>query len=798
MNIIDALKQYKQVAINLNDMANAALMEETIERIERKEFLLPFVGQFSAGKSKLINRIIGKDLLPTKTVETTAFLTYIAYSEKESATIEYVDGSKHNIDISEIKKLDHQQTSSEKPIAALRYYAPIGLLKSGLVIVDTPGVNTLVNEHVKVTESLLQGSQYIVYVLRSSPSLYDTAMINRIHNVGIDMLFVRTHVDTMNSDEEDAFVTISKEKDDLEKLVGHEILYYAMCNDQNNSEYQKWSYQFDTFKEYLLTGIAENVDKVYEVATLQRLATIKSKYVEILTTKLETLNKNADKSAEEVSANINELSRKKQIFLDGLSKDENEMHNEAQKCKQRIKDDIAITEKKVEGEFGAILERISEQNGNLNKLAEECFLDKFNDGLSQLNHCAETVLGKFKTVVLQRAQKNVHTISVELDNLDISFNPKFDEEELVYMGIQETAVIEDLVEKYQQTKELLKLSESELEKYGIEKEKISGILEQYDQVIAQGNDKVQTALAGYEPHLIEQGGKVGKILKRVGQVGDIAMLLIPAVGWEKAGTMLAAKAGQLAKSGSVLARTGAKALTDLSKTAMMMAKGTDTVLDAAKLTKYLKDGSKTPLQMMYGEKDKTGILDYLSLAYWFEKAGDMIDPVTYVEDPIYREEYNKMVRQLQNQVDMQVRQKVQILKRNQQLNDAEEIKQIELKVRKEEESKMKGDLEEARTKMDIQIEKNRRKQIVDGTLSQFKSQILEYTRKLVSRCDEEIERIVYEVSDAVKSHVTFQIDEIESQLVDINRRKNDTSFSVKQENEALEMLLKSLEVADGK
>ena len=792
MTITEILRQYKQVASSLNDMANVTLLDETINRIERKEFLLPFVGQFSAGKSKLINRIIGKDLLPTKTVETTAFLTYIGYSDEESATIEYVDGSKKSIDVSEIKELDHQQVSNEKAIAALRYYAPIGLLKSGLVIVDTPGVNTLVNEHVKMTETLLQGSQYIVYVFASSPSLSDVNMIKRINNVGIDMLFVRTHVDTMNTDEEDAFATISKEEEYLGKLLGQEVLYYAMCNDENSSEYQKWNYQFENFTDYLSKGIAENVDKVYEMATLQRLAIIKDKYVETLTAKLETINKNAEKSAEEVAATIHELSRQKQVILESLSKDEDEIYNDAKRCKQRVQDEITVTKKHVVDDFESILESLGDQEGDLSKLAVMCFTDKFDDGLSQLNHCAAAVLEEWKTGILARAQKKV-----ALNDLDINFNATFDENLLNYAESQEVAVMGDIAEKYQQTQELMKLSESEFEKYGIEKEKLTEILAQYDSLIAQGNNKLQEVIASYEPPMIEQGGKVGKILKRVGQAGDIAMLLIPAVGWEKAGSLLATKAAQLAKNGSALARSGAQVLTDLSKTAKVIAK-TDTVLDATKLVNYLKDGGKTtPLKMLGGNKSKTGILDYLSLAFWFEKAGDMIDPVMYIEDPRYKEEFNQLVQQLQSELNMQVRQKVQMIKKLRQLNDEKEIKQIELQERGEAEAKMQKELDAARLRMETQIAKNRRTQIIDGTMSQFTSQLLEYSKLLTSHCSEEIERITFNVFEAVKSHVTSQIDEIETQLEKMNRQKSDSSFSVTQEKESIEMQLKSLDVTYG-
>ena len=114
MNILDVLKKYTEVADFLADTANKSVLVNLTTCLEQKQFYLPFIGQFSAGKSMLINRLIGKNILPTKSMETTAFLTYISYAETELATLEYVDGSKVSIDVTQIKELDYKHTCNDK------------------------------------------------------------------------------------------------------------------------------------------------------------------------------------------------------------------------------------------------------------------------------------------------------------------------------------------------------------------------------------------------------------------------------------------------------------------------------------------------------------------------------------------------------------------------------------------------------------------------------------------------------------------------------------------------------------
>ena len=62
------------------------------EMLKKREYLVSIMGQFSAGKSKLINNIVGKNIVPVHTTETTALITLIKYGEKEYAELIYKDG----------------------------------------------------------------------------------------------------------------------------------------------------------------------------------------------------------------------------------------------------------------------------------------------------------------------------------------------------------------------------------------------------------------------------------------------------------------------------------------------------------------------------------------------------------------------------------------------------------------------------------------------------------------------------------------------------------------------------------
>ena len=63
------------------------------QALEKSEDLLSVMGQFSAGKSRLINNLIGKEILPVHVTETTALITMIKYGKEDHVELFLSDGS---------------------------------------------------------------------------------------------------------------------------------------------------------------------------------------------------------------------------------------------------------------------------------------------------------------------------------------------------------------------------------------------------------------------------------------------------------------------------------------------------------------------------------------------------------------------------------------------------------------------------------------------------------------------------------------------------------------------------------
>jgi ribosome biogenesis GTPase A len=62
-----------------------------ITRLEEEEFPVAFFGSFSAGKSTVINAILGREVLPEATQSTTAFPTILRRGNTDGAVVYFID-----------------------------------------------------------------------------------------------------------------------------------------------------------------------------------------------------------------------------------------------------------------------------------------------------------------------------------------------------------------------------------------------------------------------------------------------------------------------------------------------------------------------------------------------------------------------------------------------------------------------------------------------------------------------------------------------------------------------------------
>ncbi|MFD3621146.1 dynamin family protein [Streptomyces sp. NPDC058676] len=214
------------------------LLDAAAPRIRDTRLRLAVVGEFSSGKSTLINALLGGGLLPAGALPTTGAATWVTASRGTPGYSFRLDGSAHHI-----VPLDGRPLAPEV-LSSLRNTAPdaepsadgavlLGelvsegpwcdridqltvsgcapLLDQGAVLIDTPGSNSPVAEHVRVTQQVMAEEADAAVVVVSSHVLVTDSLVRFLQDavpaqVRGRCVFVITRMDDLDGDDEYASV----------------------------------------------------------------------------------------------------------------------------------------------------------------------------------------------------------------------------------------------------------------------------------------------------------------------------------------------------------------------------------------------------------------------------------------------------------------------------------------------------------------------------------------------------------------------------------------------------------------
>ncbi len=157
------------------------LVEDTGSEVLRREwrrlgarsrephFSVAVVGEFSRGKSTLVNRLLGVDLLPVGPVPTTALLTRVAYAPEASLVGILPDGRREDLGTGPEA---WEKAAAESRWAALEVAVPNQWLRdSGLQLLDTPGAGDLGEERMEEVIDAISVCEATVVVISATMAL---------------------------------------------------------------------------------------------------------------------------------------------------------------------------------------------------------------------------------------------------------------------------------------------------------------------------------------------------------------------------------------------------------------------------------------------------------------------------------------------------------------------------------------------------------------------------------------------------------------------------------------------------
>jgi small GTP-binding protein len=162
-------------ALERNDVAadERGAMADSMRQLDEL-FLLVVVGEFNAGKSALINALLGRDLLTEGVTPTTAKIHVLAWGEEEGR--ETLDA------VSE------------------RLTAPVEILRQ-LALVDTPGTNALDRSHEALTTDYVPRADLVLFVTSADRPFSESerVFLERIREWGKKVIVAVNKIDILGS-----------------------------------------------------------------------------------------------------------------------------------------------------------------------------------------------------------------------------------------------------------------------------------------------------------------------------------------------------------------------------------------------------------------------------------------------------------------------------------------------------------------------------------------------------------------------------------------------------------------------
>ncbi len=189
---LDAFVQRRTEAANhLDELARvlrpvdpdgADYLKATARRAREGRFVVLLIGCFSSGKSTLLNAMLGQPVLPVKVNPCTAILTEVVHGDEPGIDVVHKGGHVDHLDVDTFVERYQLRTDEDRAgaeasdrfggvdRAIVRW--PLPLLRNGVVLLDTPGLDDDAARTAR-TLSSLPDADAVIFVLSATRFLTD-------------------------------------------------------------------------------------------------------------------------------------------------------------------------------------------------------------------------------------------------------------------------------------------------------------------------------------------------------------------------------------------------------------------------------------------------------------------------------------------------------------------------------------------------------------------------------------------------------------------------------------------------
>jgi len=311
-------------------------VEELRSRMSEISLSIAFLGEFSSGKSSLVNSLIGKKVLPVFDEPTTATIVEVVGGEKLKAFVEYDDKDELvEVNISEVGEYITNPSKISKVVIEVPENE---VLKKGFKYIDTPGIQSLDQTHEDITFGYLPKVDAAVLVMDINYGGATESIIKFLKDKLIDeeslnkFIFVLNKADT--KPDKDIEKVVENLKQQLNDIIPNPVVI-ALSAKESLDDKEKG-------------GLDKFIEAVNETIIKKKERLIKERYYKELCKKGKELSDNLKylldsikDPVEDINIKINKANEELEKIKDSMEKVKREFKNFKEGLSQDIREIVS-------------------------------------------------------------------------------------------------------------------------------------------------------------------------------------------------------------------------------------------------------------------------------------------------------------------------------------------------------------------------------------------------------------------------------------------------------------------------
>ncbi len=185
-----------------------SVLATILDALERRGLELAVFGRVSTGKSSLLNRLLGREVLPVGVTPITAVPTRIGFGREPQLHVWFADAPSRHLGVSALPEYasERENPANVKRVLRLVVELPAPFLESGVTLVDTPGLGSLATAGAAETLAYLPHCDVAAVLVDASSTITsdDLATVGSLLDAGIRVSVLLSKGDLLNEKDRDA------------------------------------------------------------------------------------------------------------------------------------------------------------------------------------------------------------------------------------------------------------------------------------------------------------------------------------------------------------------------------------------------------------------------------------------------------------------------------------------------------------------------------------------------------------------------------------------------------------------